>query len=72
MDGAEGTGKLIKRESRQNWQDNAEYSEDLKPLKIVGVTECFKHEVICSFNGKLSKVDSRRVVNAVSTVFQAR
>ena len=72
MDGAEGPGKLIKRESRQNWQDNAEYSEDLKPLKIVGVTECFKHEVICSFNGKLSKVDSRREVNAVSTVFQAR
>ena len=72
MGGAEGTGKLIKRESRQNWQDNAEYSEDLKPLKIVGVTECFKHEVICSFNGKLSKVDSRREVNAVSTVFQAR
>ena len=72
MGGAEGTGKLIKRERRQSWHDHAEYSEDLKPLRIVGATECFKHEVICSFNGKLSQVDSRREVNAVSTVFQAR
>lgn len=64
--------ELVKRVSRQSWQDHAEYGEDLEPLRIVGATECFKHEVICSFKGKLSKVDSRREVNAVSTVFQAR